>query len=48
MPGPRAARHQQPHVAAVERLLRVIEDVDPVQQGKGAVIQLHRRPLRCA
>src|SRR5690606_8374287 len=45
----RAARpgaDEQGHVDAVERLDRVVEDVDACQRGEGAVVELHGCALR--
>src|SRR6185437_12960791 len=38
---PRPGADQQSDVHAVERDVRVVADRDPVQQGEGAVVQLH-------
>ena len=41
----RPGADQQPDVGAGEGLLRVVGDVDPLQQREGAVVELHRRAL---
>ena len=44
--GPWPGPDQQRHVHAVEGLVRVVVDVDALQQRERAVVELHRRSLR--